>query len=219
VWKNSTPLQTTLHRACTFVGYAPTVTVIPSAQSHYTCIIAGLCSASYVGCQRDTARIHCWAPCSDDAAAGRRRCQSISPARTALSSKPAARLVCGRMMGQTDGRTDAGAFHRPCSAYYARSVNNGSLLRVTATAFVCKWYKDAFSKSHPSKMSHPTAMWKTSLATAAVSASSRFWLTHLPRLFVLYSRIHDVSLLAVTLSFFYSQLNTCLFHESFEFPL
>jgi len=33
------------------------------------------------------------------------RCQAISFARTALSSKPAARRGCGRMMGQTDGRT------------------------------------------------------------------------------------------------------------------
>ena len=189
MWKNSTPLQKTLHRACTFVGYAPTVTVIPSAQSHYTCIIAGLCSASYVGCQRDTARIHCWAPCCDDAAAGRPAAAAVSryllPARRSAANLPHASSAVEWWDRQTDGRTDAGAFHRPCCAYYARSVNNGSLLRVTATDFTCKWYKDAFSKSHPSKMSHPTAMWKTSLATAAVSGGrSRFWLTHLPRLFV-----------------------------------
>jgi len=35
-----------------------------------------------------------------------RRCRSISPAGTALSSKPAARHGCGRMMGQTDEQTD-----------------------------------------------------------------------------------------------------------------
>jgi len=35
---------------------------------------------------------------------GARRCRSICPARTALSSKPAARRCCGRMTGQTDGR-------------------------------------------------------------------------------------------------------------------
>ena len=61
------------------------------------------------------------------AAAGRpgsRRCRSITPARTALSSKPAAHRCCGRMMGQTDGRTDARPFHRPRSAYYASSGNN-----------------------------------------------------------------------------------------------
>jgi len=33
------------------------------------------------------------------------RFQSISPSRTAPSSKPAARRFCDRLMGQTDGRT------------------------------------------------------------------------------------------------------------------
>ena len=37
--------------------------------------------------------------------AGSRRCQSITPARTALSSKPVARRCCCRSMEQTDGRT------------------------------------------------------------------------------------------------------------------
>jgi len=36
--------------------------------------------------------------------AGARRCRSISPARTALSSKPAGHLCWCRTMGQTDGR-------------------------------------------------------------------------------------------------------------------
>jgi len=53
-------------------------------------------------------------------------CQSIAPACTVLSSKPAAR--CGWMIGQTDKQTDAEMdvrpFHRPCSTYYATSVNN-----------------------------------------------------------------------------------------------
>jgi len=40
------------------------------------------------------------------AAVRRCRCRSISPARTALSSKPAARFCCDRMMGQADGQTD-----------------------------------------------------------------------------------------------------------------
>jgi len=35
-----------------------------------------------------------------------RRFQSISPAHMALSSKPAARRCCGRIMGQRDGRMD-----------------------------------------------------------------------------------------------------------------
>jgi len=38
--------------------------------------------------------------------AQRRNCRSIFPVRTALSSKPAARRDCGRMMGQTDRQMD-----------------------------------------------------------------------------------------------------------------
>ena len=48
------------------------------------------------------------APCCGAVASGRpaaAACRSISPARMALSSKPAARRACGRMMGQTGGRT------------------------------------------------------------------------------------------------------------------
>jgi len=47
-----------------------------------------------------------------------------SPACRALSSKPVGGRCCCRSMGQTDRRTDARPFHRPCSAYYASSVNN-----------------------------------------------------------------------------------------------
>ena len=53
---------------------------------------------------------------------GALHCRSISFARTALSSKPAARRYCVWLMGQTDWRTDTGPFYRPCSAYYAHSV-------------------------------------------------------------------------------------------------
>ena len=56
-----------------------------------------------------------------------RRRRSISPARTALNSKPAARRCCSRMMGQTDGRTDIRPFHRPCSAYCAGSVSTSAV--------------------------------------------------------------------------------------------
>ena len=49
-----------------------------------------------------------------------RRCRSLSPARTALSSKLATRRYCGRMMGQTNGRTDRWTntqpLHGPCCA-------------------------------------------------------------------------------------------------------
>ena len=50
--------------------------------------------------------------------AGARRRRSMSPTRTALSSKPAARHCCGRMTGQTDG-----PFHTLCCIYDASSLN------------------------------------------------------------------------------------------------
>ena len=50
--------------------------------------------------------------------------RSISRVRGSLSSKPAASRCCCRSMGHTDRWTDARLFHRPCSAYYAVSVNN-----------------------------------------------------------------------------------------------
>ena len=56
--------------------------------------------------------------------------QSISPARWALSSKPAT-YHCGCwIMWQTDGQTDrqrdTWPFHRPCATYYAGSVKKGN---------------------------------------------------------------------------------------------
>ena len=60
-----------------------------------------LCSASYVNCQRDTARICCWAPCCGPVL--RRRGAErlvIAAASTALSSKPDACRGWGRMAGK-----------------------------------------------------------------------------------------------------------------------
>jgi len=48
-----------------------------------------LCTASYVSCKRDTARVCCWELAVQRP--GRRNCLSIFPAGTALSSKPTAR--------------------------------------------------------------------------------------------------------------------------------
>ena len=85
-----------------------------------------LCSASYVGCQRDTTRICCWAPCCGAAAAVDR----YRAARKTLNSKRTARRSCDGIMEKTDRRTDVRPFRRPCSAYYASSVNKRrSLLR------------------------------------------------------------------------------------------
>ena len=43
---------------------------------------------------------------------------------TAANPPPQQRTCGGRMMGQTDRQTNAAQFHKPCSAYYANSVNN-----------------------------------------------------------------------------------------------
>jgi len=54
--------------------------------------------------------------------AAARRCQSISPARTVLSSKPTECRCCCRSTGQTNGRIDARPFHRP-AAHTMRAVS------------------------------------------------------------------------------------------------
>jgi len=48
----------------------------------------------------------------------RRRCSSIFLVHTALSSKSAARRCCGRMMGQTDRRTNTRSLHTLYSALH-----------------------------------------------------------------------------------------------------
>jgi len=110
------------------------------------------CSASYVGCRSDAARICCWVSCCGAVAAERRRplhgarntarllqvrrtgnSWSMSPVRGALSSKPAARRCCCRSTGQTGGQTDAWPFSRPCFAYYAGIVNKLNLHRLSVS--------------------------------------------------------------------------------------
>ena len=59
-----------------------------------------------------------WAPASN---------RSISPACRAHSSKPAA-AEYGERVGQTDRRADTVPLHRPCSAYYMRTVATSCLL-------------------------------------------------------------------------------------------
>jgi len=60
-----------------------------------------LCSASFLGCQHDTARIYCCAPSAGTCY------RSIFPTRGALSSKPAARRTPLLLsIDGTDGRTD-----------------------------------------------------------------------------------------------------------------
>ena len=79
-----------------------------------------------LGCQHDTARIRCCAPCCA-AVLGRRCCWAPAPVidrclpQTAVSSKPAGGRCCCRSTGQTDGRSTVS--YRPRSAYYAGSEN------------------------------------------------------------------------------------------------
>jgi len=67
--------------------------------------ITGLCSASST-CNMTLPAFAAERRAAAPLLLGARRCRSICPACTALSSKPAARRCCGRMMGQTDRRTD-----------------------------------------------------------------------------------------------------------------
>jgi len=70
-----------------------------------------LCSASYISWQTDIARVCCWAPAVQ---------QSI-----VISWLPGPKQQTHRngVWQPNDRRTDARQFHRPCSAYYASSVN------------------------------------------------------------------------------------------------
>jgi len=55
----------------------------------------------------------------------------------ANSSTLGGHRCCCRSMGQTDGRTDDRQLHRPCSVYYAGSVNNSVLvLPLLSASFV-----------------------------------------------------------------------------------
>jgi len=72
--------------------------------------------ASYAGCRRVTARARADGPCSNP---------STSPAHRPGTQQQTRSSGCGgRMMGQTDRRTDAGSSHRPCSAHRASSADN-----------------------------------------------------------------------------------------------
>jgi len=87
-----------------------------------------LCSASYVGRQRGTARI-----CPPHAAAAKRRPRSnrsIFPARRAHSSKPAAASLLLWAHATTDGRTDTIPIHRPVRhTMRAMPINAGLIIR------------------------------------------------------------------------------------------
>ena len=72
---------------------------------------------------------------------------SAAAARTALSSKPAARHRCSWMTGQTDGRTDTRPLQRPCSTYHARSANNRSRRPIKFAICSCASLRQQHCKS------------------------------------------------------------------------
>ena len=81
-----------------------------------------------LSCQHDTACICCWMPCCGAIAAERQRPPLMTdmycPQGTQQQTRPC-RSSCWTM-GQTDRRTNTQPLHRPCSAYYADSVNKST---------------------------------------------------------------------------------------------
>jgi len=80
--------------------------------------------------RRGTKETRCCAPCCGGAvAAGRPSSaavdRSLLPAGRSAANPPHTAAAVDRRDRQTDGRTaDSGPLHRPCSAYYASSVNS-----------------------------------------------------------------------------------------------
>jgi len=80
------------------------------------------CTASFLCCQHDTARICCQTPCCGAVAARRSAPSAVDryllPARRSAANPPHAEADVERWEtdGRTDGRTDNRPFHRPCSA-------------------------------------------------------------------------------------------------------
>ena len=100
------------------------------------CKQTSLCSASSSGCQRDTARICCWAPARAARRLLRARCAAINQyllsAGRSAANPPQAAAAVDRWVRQTD----AWPFHRPCSAYYADSVDNAAKINIQ-----CRYYR------------------------------------------------------------------------------
>jgi len=82
--------------------------------------------------------------------AGARSRRSISPARKALSSKPASHCCC-RSIGQTDGHS------RLCSAYYVGSVNHMQHVTHTHNCYcdVLSRCRESFGENHFYESSTP----------------------------------------------------------------
>ena len=85
--------------------------------------------------------------------------RSISPVLTALDQQTRRTPLLLSIDG-TDGRTDARSFHRPCSAYYAGSVNNVGakfcpffLFRQFSDVFL--WVHVSLSRPAASRSVHP----------------------------------------------------------------
>ena len=87
----------------------------------YTASQKRLNLASSVGCQRDAICICWWAPAS----AVRRSQLSIE---RSAANPPYADAAVNRRNRQRDRRTDARPLHKPCSTYYAGSVNNKTVI-------------------------------------------------------------------------------------------
>ena len=98
--KNRNPLLLLLSFSAVYISAVKITRIFCYRTGSYT----SLRSASYVGCQRDTAHICCCAPCCRGATAAKRRAAiDRCPASRALSSKLAA-AACERWDGMTERR-------------------------------------------------------------------------------------------------------------------
>jgi len=97
------------------------------------------CSASYVSCKRDTARICCWAPCCGPCCGAAAIGQYLPPARRSAANSPHVAAAVAWWDRQTDRQTDGRTHDRfldsSPDAMRAVSVNHNGSKYITTYIF------------------------------------------------------------------------------------